>query len=143
MTTLPSDPRFAGTDLGRMTSKTEMKIPFARPSFTERDLDDILSNMKRVLVSGWLTSGKNVETFEKKFSEFIGSKEAVAVNSCTAALHSMLVSLGIKSVDEVIVPSNTFVATANAALYTGAKPVFADSDIPIRSTYPRKMLKRK
>jgi len=128
MRALLPDPPFTGADLGRMVSKTEMKVPFAKPSFTEKDLSEILSNMKSVLVSGWLTCGKNVETLEKRFSEVIGTKEAVAVNSCTAALHSTLVALSIESGDEVIVPSNTFVATANAALCTGARPVFADSD---------------
>ncbi len=84
--------------------------------------------MRQVLVSGWLTSGKNVETLENAFAEMVGTKTAVAVNSCTAGLHSILVANGIKTGDEVVVPTNTFVATANVVLYTGAKPVFADSD---------------
>jgi perosamine synthetase len=84
--------------------------------------------MRTVLTSGWLTSGKNVEALEKGFAETVGTRHAVALNSCTAALHAILLSLDMKPGDEVIVPSNTFVATANAALYTGAKPVFADSD---------------
>ncbi len=105
-----------------------MKVPFSKPFFDAEDLDEILANMRTVLTSGWLTSGKNVEALEKSFAETVGTKQAVALNSCTAALHAILLSLEIKPGDEVIVPSNTFVATANAALYTGAKPVFADSD---------------
>src|SRR5438309_5616334 len=105
-----------------------VKIPFSKPFFDDKDLNEILANMRTVLTSGWLTSGKNVEALEKDFAEAVGTSHAVALNSCTAALHAILLSLDIRSGDEVIVPSNTFVATANAALYTGAKPVFADSD---------------
>ena len=105
-----------------------MKVPFSKPFFDAEDLEEILSNMRTVLTSGWLTSGKNVDALEKDFAEIVGTRHAVALNSCTAALHSILLSLDLKPGDEVIVPSNTFVATANAALYTGAKPVFADSD---------------
>src|SRR5436309_1143860 len=105
-----------------------MKVPFSKPFFDPEDLDEILANMKTVLISGWLTSGKNVEALEKGFVETVGTKHAVALNSCTAALHAILLSLDMKPGDEVIVPSDTFVATANAALYTGARPVFADSD---------------
>jgi len=105
-----------------------LKVPFSKPYFTDEDLDEILSKMRDVLASGWLTSGKNVEALEKTFAEMLGVKEAIALNSCTAGLHAILIAMGIKSGDEVIVPTNTFVATANAALYTGAKPVFADSD---------------
>ena len=84
--------------------------------------------MRGVLRSGWLTSGKNVKNLEAEFAKYVGTESAVAVNSCTAALHAILLAMGVKQGDEVIVPSNTFVATANAALYVGAKPVFADSD---------------
>lgn len=105
------------------------KIVFAKPFFTEEDLDEITNEMRLVLKSGWLTSGPNVQKFEEAFSKYIGTSYAVAVNSCTAALHSILLALDIKPGDEVLVPSNTFVATANAALYVGAKPVFADSDL--------------
>jgi len=104
------------------------KIPFSRPSFSKDDLDEIAMKIREVLKSGWLTSGPVVTEFEEKFADFIGADFAVAVNSCTAALHSILLALEIGEGDEVIVPSNTFVATANAALYVGAKPVFADSD---------------
>jgi perosamine synthetase len=96
------------------------KIVFAKPYFTDEDLNQIANEMRLVLQSGWLTSGPNVQKFEEAFSKHIGTSYAVAVNSCTAALHSILLAIGIKSGDEVIVPSNTFVATANAALYVGA-----------------------
>ena len=84
-----------------------------------------------VLKSGSLTSsanlgGKNVQIFEKKFASFVKSKYAVAVNSGTAALQASLHALDIKKGDEIIIPSFTFVATANAVVSTGAKPVFVD-----------------
>src|SRR4030042_1782393 len=80
----------------------------------------------KVLRSRWLSTGPITEKFEKTFSEFLGGGEAIAVSNGTAALHLGLASLGLKEGDEVILPSFTFVATANAVLYNGAKPVFAD-----------------
>jgi len=106
---------------------TEHIIPLARPLFEDEDIKEISTRIEEVLRSGWLTSGPLVKDFERNFAEFIGSKQAVALNSCTAALHTVLLALRVKKGDEVIVPSNTFVATANTALYVGAKPVFADS----------------
>lgn len=107
---------------------TEKTIPFAKPHFTDDDIDEINERIGEVLRSGWLTAGPMVKKFEEEFANRIGAKHAVALNSCTAALHATSLALGIGNGDEVIVPSNTFVATANAALYVGAKPVFADSD---------------
>ena len=79
-----------------------------------------------VIDSGWLTMGDRVATFEKDFATLHGVSDAVAVNSCTAALHLCLEALGVGDGDEVLIPSLTFVATANAVLYSGAKPVFVD-----------------
>jgi dTDP-4-amino-4,6-dideoxygalactose transaminase len=81
-----------------------------------------------VLVDGWITLGSRVRVFEQAFAERHGVADAVAVNSCTAALHLALAALGIGPGDEVLLPSLTFVATANAVLYTGATPVFVDID---------------
>jgi dTDP-4-amino-4,6-dideoxygalactose transaminase len=80
----------------------------------------------RVLRSKWLSTGPATERFEKAFSAYLGQGYAIAVANGTAALHLALASLGIRDEDEVILPSLTFVATANAVLYLGAKPVFAD-----------------
>jgi dTDP-4-amino-4,6-dideoxygalactose transaminase len=80
----------------------------------------------KVLRSRWLSTGPVTEKFEKAFSEFLGGGEVIAVSSGTAALHLALSSLGLKEGDEVILPSFTFVATANAVLYHRATPVFAD-----------------
>jgi dTDP-4-amino-4,6-dideoxygalactose transaminase len=80
----------------------------------------------RILRSRWLSTGPITEKFEKSFSEYLGGGAAIAVSSGTAALHLALAGLGIKEGDEVILPSLTFIAAANAVLYTGATPVFAD-----------------
>ena len=79
-----------------------------------------------VIDSGWLTMGDRVAAFERAFADMHGVNDAVAVNSCTAALHLSLKALDIGPGDEVMVPSLTFVATVNAVLYVGATPVFVD-----------------
>ncbi len=86
-------------------------------------------DLQKVIDSGWLTKGPYVEEFERMVKDYMGVKYAIAVSSGTAALHLALISLNISSGDEVIVPDFTFVATANAVEYTGAKPVFADIDL--------------
>jgi dTDP-4-amino-4,6-dideoxygalactose transaminase len=82
--------------------------------------------LARVLESGWITMGDRVREFELEFARRHGATDAVALGSCTAALHLILEALGIGPGDEVLVPSLTFVATANCVLYVGAKPVFVD-----------------
>ena len=79
-----------------------------------------------VLASGWVTQGPKVAAFEKAFAEYTGARYAVAVNNCTAALHLAVMESGVGPGDEVICPSLTFIATANAILYCGGKPVFAE-----------------
>jgi dTDP-4-amino-4,6-dideoxygalactose transaminase len=79
-----------------------------------------------VVRSKWLTMGARTAEFERQFGAAVGAPHAVAVNKCTAALHLALEAVGVTPGDEVIVPSLTFVATANAVLYCGASPVFAD-----------------
>ena len=79
-----------------------------------------------VLRSGWLTMGEVTQAFEQELAAFVGAKHAFAVNNATAALHLACLAVGVGEGDEVIVPSLTFVATANAVRYTGAKAVFAD-----------------
>ena len=82
----------------------------------------------KVLRSRWLSTGPVTERFERAFSEYLGGGYATSVSNGTAALHLALAGLGVEEGDEVILPSLTFVATANAVLYVGAKPVFADID---------------
>lgn len=80
----------------------------------------------QVLRGGWLTQGPGVRAFERAFADMHGAADAVAVNSCTAALHLALAALGVGPGDEVLIPTLTFVATANAVLYVGATPVPVD-----------------
>ncbi len=101
------------------------RIPISKPYFDEDDKDLI----QKPLETGWVVQGPYVKEFEKKFAEFTGSRFAIAVTSCTTALHLSLIAAGIGPEDEVILPSFTFVATANAVEYVGAKPVFVDIDI--------------
>jgi len=79
--------------------------------------------------SGWVAQGPRVAAFERAFAERVGAEHAVAVSSCTTALHLALVALGLGPGDEVVVPSLSFIATANAVRYTGAEPVFADVEL--------------
>lgn len=98
------------------------RVPLADVNLGVEEEDAVLS----VLRSGWLTMGATTAAFEKQFSEFSGAKHAIAVNNATAALHLACMALSLGEGDEVILPSLTFVATANAIRYTGATPVFAD-----------------
>jgi len=97
-------------------------IPYSTQEVNERDI----RNVERILRSPWLTQGPAVASFEKAVAKNVGAKYAVAVSSGTAALHAAYFAAGIAKGDEVIVPAITFAATGNAALYLGAKPVFAD-----------------
>src|SRR5713226_751731 len=89
-----------------------------------------------VIESGWVTMGDRVREFEQAFARLHEAEDSIAVSSCTAALHLILHALGIGPGDEVLVPSLTFVATANSVLYVGATPVFVDIeslDVPLMS----------
>jgi perosamine synthetase len=87
-----------------------------------------LERVREVIESGWLTQGPRVAEFERLVAEYVGARHAVAVSSCTTALHLALLALGVGPGDEVIVPSLSFIATANAVRYVGATPVFAEVD---------------
>jgi UDP-4-amino-4,6-dideoxy-N-acetyl-beta-L-altrosamine transaminase len=87
--------------------------------------DDIRA-VSRALRSDWITQGPAISEFEERFARFVGARHAVAVSSGTAALHAACAAAGLGHGDEAIVPPITFVATANAVLYCGARPVFAD-----------------
>ena len=97
-------------------------IPFSRPWIDETEIEAV----SQVLESKWISTGARVREFERAFAEFLGVKHAIAVSSCTAALHLSLVVTGIGVSDEVITTPYTFTATAEAIRYVGAKPVFVD-----------------
>ncbi len=110
-----------------VVDKSLLKIPINTPILDKKEImavSDVLKNGS--LTSSSNLGGKYVKIFEKKISSFVKSKYAIAVNSGTAALQASLHALDIKQGDEVIIPSFTFVATANAVVSVGAKPVFAD-----------------
>jgi dTDP-4-amino-4,6-dideoxygalactose transaminase len=96
------------------------------PLFDIRLSDSDIAAVVEALRSGWLTMGPRTEGFEEAFADHLGARHAVAVSSGTAALHLAYLAAGVGPGDEVIVPALTFVATANAARYCGATPVFAD-----------------
>jgi perosamine synthetase len=102
-----------------------MKIPITKPFFGEEERTAILEPLE----SGWIVQGPKVAEFERLLAEFTGAKYAIATTSCTTALHLSLIAMGIGPGDEVILPSFTFVATANAIEYAGATPVFCDIDL--------------
>ena len=108
-------------------------IPVARPYIGSEEEKAVVEALR----SGWVTQGPRVAEFERKFSEYIGCSNAIAVSSCTTALHLALVACGIKPGDEVICPSLSFIATANSIAYTGAIPVFGDIDIDTFNLDPK------
>jgi dTDP-4-amino-4,6-dideoxygalactose transaminase len=108
--------------MGVTETSPDRLIPVFDLRFTREDLEAVAETLR----SGWLTMGPRTQEFEIAFAGAIGSRHAIAVSSCTAALHLAYLAAGIGPGDEVIVPSYTMVATASAVLYTGGTPVFAD-----------------
>lgn len=99
-------------------------LVFGSPMIDEAEIAEVVATLR----SGWIGTGPRVAHFEALFREYIGARHAVALNSCTAALHLSLVVSGVGPGDEVITTPMTFCATANAILHTGARPVFVDVD---------------
>lgn len=97
-------------------------IPIAKPYLTEEEA----KAAHDVVLTGWVTQGPKVIEFEENFAKYTGAKHAVAVSSCTTALHLAMIVSGIGAGDEVICPSMSYIATANSIKYTGAMPVFAE-----------------
>jgi perosamine synthetase len=102
-----------------------VKIPITQPVFGPEELKAVQAPLKK----GWVVQGPYVKEFEQKFSSFSGSPFCSATSSCTTALHIAMAILKLKPGDEVIVPAFTWIATANAVEYMGAKPVFCDIDL--------------
>src|SRR6059058_91946 len=99
-------------------------IPVARPSLGEEEV----AAAREAILSGWVTQGPQVAAFEDEFARYVGAPHACAVSNCTTALHLALHALGVGPGDEVVTVSHSFVATANAVRYCGARPVVVDVD---------------
>ena len=103
---------------------TQKHVPFFRPSITEAEIEEVVSCLR----TGWLTTGPRTRRFEAAFAEYVGAKHAVAVNSCTAALHLAVEALRLGPGQAVLVPAMTFAATAEIVRYQGAVPLLVDCD---------------
>jgi dTDP-4-amino-4,6-dideoxygalactose transaminase len=99
-------------------------VPFAPPSLGPGEIAEVVATLE----SGWLTTGPRVASFERRFADYVGAPHALAVNSCTAALHLSLLACGVEAGDEVVTTPLTFCATANVIVHAGGTPVFADID---------------
>lgn len=117
---------------------TRIYFPVAEPKFGDAELRYV----NECILTGWVSSaGKFVTKFEEQFAKFCGTKYGISSSSGTTALHLSLLALGIGPGDEVIVPSFTFISTANAVTFTGAKPVFVDSEPSTWNIDPLKIKK--
>jgi perosamine synthetase len=107
-----------------VAAKRKLNIPITKPALTEEEARAPFESIK----SGWVTQGPKVAEFEKAVASYVGAKHGIATTSCTTGLHLALATIGVGPGDEVIVPSFTFIASANAILYTGATVVFCEVD---------------
>src|ERR1700738_555725 len=99
-------------------------VPFFRPEITDTEIAEVVASLK----SGWLTTGPRVRRFEEGMAQAVGASHAVAVNSCTAALHLAIEALGVGPGQAVLVPTMRFAATAEIVRYQGAMPILVDCD---------------
>jgi perosamine synthetase len=99
-------------------------LPFSIPWIGDEEIEAVIECLR----SGWITTGPRVRQFESEFADFVGARHAIALNSCTAALHLALEALDIRPGEHVIVPTMTFAATAEVVRYLNAKPVLLDCD---------------
>jgi dTDP-4-amino-4,6-dideoxygalactose transaminase len=97
-------------------------LPFSQPDIGQAEIDEVVDTLR----SGWITTGPKTKEFEQRFAEYVGARHAIAVNSCTAAMHLALEAIGLQRGDEVITSPYTFAATAEVVRYFDAKPVFVD-----------------
>jgi len=101
-----------------------VNVPFFRPDLGDAEIDEVVDTLR----SGWLSTGPRVRRFEEDLAAAVGATHAVAVNSCTAALHLAVEALGLRRGQAVLVPTMTFAATAEVVRYSGALPVLVDCD---------------
>ncbi|MEN8154146.1 MAG: DegT/DnrJ/EryC1/StrS family aminotransferase [Acidobacteriota bacterium] len=115
--------------------KRKKFLIFGSPAIEKEEIREVTDTLK----SGWIGTGPKVQRFEKMFKTFKGINYSIAVSSCTAALHLALIAVGIKNQDEVIVPTLTFAATANAVIHAGGVPVLVDSEKETMNLDPKKV----
>ncbi|MCK5169637.1 MAG: DegT/DnrJ/EryC1/StrS aminotransferase family protein, partial [Bacteroidales bacterium] len=113
----------------------ETFLPFSLPSIEQEEIDEVVDTLKE----NWITTGPKTKKFEDDFSKLIGVKHAIAVNSCTAALHLGLEAVGIKKGDKVITSPFTFTASGETIRYLGADPLFADINAKTFNIDPKKI----
>lgn len=113
-------------------------IVFGRPNLAQEEINAVVD----VLKSGWIGTGPRVQQFQQRFAEYIGTQNAVAVASCTAALHLAMEAVGLGEGDEVITTPLTFAATANSIVHARATPVFADVRLDSMNIDPREVERR-
>src|SRR5512139_3107348 len=101
-----------------------MTVPFFRVELSEAEIAEVLDTLR----SGWLTTGPKTQRFEAEFAAAVGASHALALNSCTAALHVAVEALGLSAGDGVLVPTMTFAATAEVVRYLGAVPILVDCE---------------
>lgn len=118
-----------------VTTSLKQSIPISRPYVGPEEEQAVIQSLR----SGWLSQGPRVAEFEKQFAQYVGAKHAIAVSSCTTALHLAFIGAGIGPGDEVLCPSLSFIATANSIRYVGAEPVFVDIDPATFNLDPNKM----
>jgi dTDP-4-amino-4,6-dideoxygalactose transaminase len=113
-------------------------LVFGSPQILQEDIEEVVATLR----SGWIGTGPKVAAFERQFAEYVGADHAVAVSSCTAALHLSLIASGVRAGDEVIVPAMTFAATANVVIHAGGTPVLADVDRATMCLEPEEVVRR-
>ncbi|NOT49406.1 MAG: DegT/DnrJ/EryC1/StrS family aminotransferase [Acidobacteria bacterium] len=109
---------------GISNGKIPVQVPFFRPHVGDEEINEVVSTLR----SGWLTTGPKVNAFEREFASAVNARHAVALNSCTAALHLAVEAIGLREGEAVLIPTMTFAATAEIILYKKAVPVLVDCD---------------
>lgn len=115
-------PANSGKGAFQVSTRRKVLLPYNLPLIEEDDILAVVDSLK----SNWVTKGPKTVEFEKRFAQYVGAKHAVAVNSCTGGMHTILVAAGIGEGDEVITTPMTFTSTVNVIIHCGATPVFAD-----------------